>query len=63
MPVSAVVNDTVAMVKASRLRSASGFVNAVLRRVSRERETLTWPMRPSNMDSKTAIVPLLSIWR
>lgn len=64
MPVSAVVNDTVAMVKASRLRSASGFVNAVLRRVSRERETLTWPVRPSNTDSedgRRALVEYLAV--
>ncbi|MGH9172973.1 MAG: transcription antitermination factor NusB, partial [Vicinamibacterales bacterium] len=64
VPVSAVVNDTVGMVKASRFRSASGFVNAVLRRLSRERSRLSWPMRPANPDSddgRRALVTHLSV--
>jgi 16S rRNA (cytosine967-C5)-methyltransferase len=47
VPVSAVVNDTVAIVRASGFRSATGFTNAVLRRLARERATLTWPPRPA----------------
>lgn len=45
VPVSAAVNDAVSIVKASGFRSAGGFVNAVLRRLARERETLSWPGR------------------
>jgi 16S rRNA (cytosine967-C5)-methyltransferase len=51
VPVSAVVNDTVAIVKASGFRSAAGFVNAILRRLARERDQLTWPLRPATVDS------------
>lgn len=36
LPVSAVVNDAVEIVKRGRTRSAAGLVNAVLRRVARE---------------------------
>lgn len=45
VPASAVVNDSVSIVKAARLRSAAPFVNAVLRRLSRERDQLSWPSR------------------
>ncbi len=45
VPISAVVNDSVELVKTSGLRSAAGFANAVLRRLARERETLVWPDR------------------
>jgi 16S rRNA (cytosine967-C5)-methyltransferase len=45
VPTSAVVNDSVELVKAGGVRSAAGFVNAVLRRLARERETLAWPDR------------------
>ena len=64
VPVSAVVNDMVTMVKASRFRSASGFTNAVLRRLARERASLTWPPRPATITSdaqRQALVEHLSV--
>ena len=45
VPASAVVNDSVSIVKAARFKSAAPFVNAVLRRLSRERNQLSWPGR------------------
>lgn len=45
VPASAVVNDGVSLVKAARFKSAAPFVNAVLRRLSRERDQLSWPSR------------------
>lgn len=51
VPVSAIVNDSVTLVKTSAFKSASGFVNAVLRRLAREREALVWPERPEHADS------------
>jgi 16S rRNA (cytosine967-C5)-methyltransferase len=45
VPISAVVNDSVNLVKASGVRSAAGFANAVLRRLARERDMLVWPDR------------------
>ncbi len=51
VPVSAIVNDTVAIVKSNGFASAGGFVNAVLRRLSSERDALTWPERPPSSES------------
>jgi 16S rRNA (cytosine967-C5)-methyltransferase len=45
VPISAVVNDSVNLVKASGVRSAAGFANAVLRRLARERDLLVWADR------------------
>jgi 16S rRNA (cytosine967-C5)-methyltransferase len=50
VPVSAVVNDAVQLVKAAGFRSAAGFANAVLRRLARERDALPWPVRPQSAD-------------
>jgi 16S rRNA (cytosine967-C5)-methyltransferase len=43
VPVSAVVNDSVDLVKRAGLASARGFANAILRRLARERGALPWP--------------------
>jgi 16S rRNA (cytosine967-C5)-methyltransferase len=56
VPHSAVVNDSVALVKASGVASASGFVNAILRRLARERDTLRWPARNGNLAYHLAVV-------
>jgi 16S rRNA (cytosine967-C5)-methyltransferase len=46
VPASAVVDDAVEMARKAGKKSASGFVNALLRRVSRERKALPLPERP-----------------
>jgi 16S rRNA (cytosine967-C5)-methyltransferase len=46
VPASAVVDDAVQMTKRAGKRSASGFVNALLRRLSRERDRLPMPTEP-----------------
>ncbi len=46
VPASAVVNDAVELAGKAGKRSAAGFVNALLRRVSRERGTLPLPTEP-----------------
>ena len=46
VPAAAVVKDAVDLAGKAGKRSASGLVNAVLRRVSRERERLPLPPRP-----------------
>jgi len=46
VPASAVVDDAVQMAKRAGKKSASGFVNAVLRRISRERNRLPLPREP-----------------
>jgi 16S rRNA (cytosine967-C5)-methyltransferase len=46
IPASAAVNDAVALTGKAGKKSASGLVNAVLRRISRERDHLPLPPRP-----------------
>jgi 16S rRNA (cytosine967-C5)-methyltransferase len=48
IPASAAVNDAVNLVNKAGKRSASGLVNAVLRRISRERASLPFPERPAD---------------
>jgi 16S rRNA (cytosine967-C5)-methyltransferase len=46
IPAAAAVNDAVSLTRKAGKTSASGLVNALLRRVARERETLPLPPRP-----------------
>ena len=46
VPASAVVDDAVQLAKRAGKTSAAGFVNALLRRVSRERDRLPLPSQP-----------------
>jgi 16S rRNA (cytosine967-C5)-methyltransferase len=55
VPVSAAVDDAVALCKEIGKRSAGGFVNAVLRAISRRRGTLPLPPRPENGSSIEAL--------
>ena len=43
LPASAVINDSVELTRRAGKSSAAGFVNAVLRKISRERGELAWP--------------------
>lgn len=43
LPASAVINDAVELTRKSGKSSAAGLVNAVLRKLSRERDQLQWP--------------------
>jgi len=47
VPASAVVDDAVELARRAGKKSAAGFVNALLRRVSRERATLPLPAAPA----------------
>jgi 16S rRNA (cytosine967-C5)-methyltransferase len=47
IPASAVVNDAVDLARKAGKKSAAGLVNAILRRISRERNHLPLPQRPS----------------
>jgi 16S rRNA (cytosine967-C5)-methyltransferase len=60
VPARAVVDDAVEMTREARKRSASTFVNALLRRVERERERLPLPSRPDVAD-RGAVLAYLSI--
>jgi 16S rRNA (cytosine967-C5)-methyltransferase len=60
VPAAAVVNDAVKMVRAARKSSASGFANAVLRRISRSRQTLGLPPRPAVLGTDDPSLAYLS---
>jgi 16S rRNA (cytosine967-C5)-methyltransferase len=60
VPASAVVDDAVDLTRRARKRSASGFVNAVLRSLSRSRRALPLPARPSDPSDRDAALDYLS---
>ena len=60
IPASAAVKDAVDLAGKAGKRSAAGLVNAVLRRVSRERASLPLPPRPANLGDRDAVLSYLS---
>jgi 16S rRNA (cytosine967-C5)-methyltransferase len=60
VPAAAVVKDAVDLAGKAGKRSASGLVNAVLRRVSREREQLPLPPRPADGERNEAALAYLT---
>jgi 16S rRNA (cytosine967-C5)-methyltransferase len=61
VPAAAVVDDGVNLAKRAGKKSASGFVNAVLRSISRKRHALPLPPRPSDPEDRPAALDYLSI--
>ena len=61
IPASAAVKDAVDLAGKAGKRSAAGMVNAILRRVSRERDHLPLPPRPADPADRAAAVAYLSI--
>jgi 16S rRNA (cytosine967-C5)-methyltransferase len=61
VPASAVVDDGVNLVRRARMRSAAGFVNAVLRRISRSRDALPLPPRPADPSDRDAVLAYFSV--
>ena len=62
VPASAVVDDAVKLARRAGKQSAAGFVNAVLRALSRHRNDLPLPARPpSSSATRDAILDYLSI--
>jgi 16S rRNA (cytosine967-C5)-methyltransferase len=55
LPASAIINDAVELTRRSGKSSAAGLTNAVLRSVSRDRATLSWPSR-ANVGEHLSIV-------
>jgi 16S rRNA (cytosine967-C5)-methyltransferase len=60
IPASAAVKDAVDLAGKAGKRSAAGLVNAVLRRVSRERDHLPLPQRPANTSDRDAAIAYLA---
>ena len=61
VPASAVVDDAVNLVRRAGKRSATGFVNAVLRTISRQRKALPLPRRPEDPADRAAALDYFSI--
>ena len=57
VPAAAAVSEAVALTRYAGKASAAGFVNAVLRTVSRHRGTLPLPPRPDAIDPSAAVPP------
>lgn len=61
VPASAAVNDAVSLTRRAGKKSAAPLVNAVLRRVSRERQRLPLPPRPDDPSDRGAALDYLAI--
>ena len=61
VPASAVVDDGVNLTKRAGKKSAAGFVNAILRAISRNRRQLGLPARPASDADRDAVLDYLSI--
>jgi 16S rRNA (cytosine967-C5)-methyltransferase len=61
VPASAVVDDAVKLVRRAGKRSAAGFVNAVLRTISRQRKALPLPRRPDDPTDRAAALDYFSV--
>jgi 16S rRNA (cytosine967-C5)-methyltransferase len=61
VPAAAVVNDAVDLTRRAGKNSAAGFVNAILRTVSRRRRDLPLPRRPPDSGSHEEALDFLSI--
>jgi 16S rRNA (cytosine967-C5)-methyltransferase len=61
VPAAAVVNDAVELARRAKKRSAAGFVNGVLRSLSRKRSALPLPRRPADTRDRAAALDYLSI--
>jgi 16S rRNA (cytosine967-C5)-methyltransferase len=55
VPARAVIDDAVELAREQRKSSAAGFVNAVLRRIDRERDRLPLPSRPGDSADAAAL--------
>jgi 16S rRNA (cytosine967-C5)-methyltransferase len=61
VPAAAVVDDAVSLTRAARKSSASGFVNAVLRSMLRQRHKLPLPPRPHDPADRDASLAYLGV--
>jgi 16S rRNA (cytosine967-C5)-methyltransferase len=61
VPASAAVNDAVSMTRRAGKKSAAPLVNAVLRRVSRERNRLPLPPRPEAAGDRGSVLDYLAV--
>jgi 16S rRNA (cytosine967-C5)-methyltransferase len=61
VPASAVVDDAVDLTRGAKKSSATGFVNAVLRSMIRQKHRLPLPQRPADLSDREAALQYLGI--
>ena len=61
-PVSAAVNESVELAKGSRKKGGAGFVNAVLRSILRQRESISFPDFEKDPVSHMSVVSSHPVW-
>lgn len=62
VPDSAAVNEAVKLVKALNMEAASGFINAVLRNLSRGKETIEWPQKEDDLRTYLSVMGSMPMW-
>ena len=62
VPDSAAVNEAVKLVKAMNMEAASGFINAVLRNLSRGKEEIEWPKKEDDLRTYLSIMGSFPMW-
>ena len=62
VPDSAAVNEAVKLAKAVGMEPASGFINAVLRNLSRDKEDIAWPTREEDLRTYLSVMGSMPLW-
>ena len=62
VPDSAAVNEAVKLVKAMNMEAASGFINAVLRNLSRGKNEIEWPKKEDDLRTYLSIMGSFPMW-
>lgn len=62
VPDSAAVNEAVKLVKAMNMEAASGFINAVLRNLSRGKDSIEWPKKEDDLRTYLSIMGSMPMW-
>ena len=62
VPDSAAVNEAVKLVKAMNMEAASGFINAVLRNLSRGKNEIEWPKKEDDLRTYLHIMGSFPMW-
>lgn len=62
VPDSAAVNEAVKLVKALGMDAASGFINAVLRNLSRGKAEIPWPKKEDDLRAYLSVMGSFPLW-
>lgn len=62
VPDSAAVNEAVKLTKAVGMEQAAGFINAVLRNLSRGKDTMEWPKQEEDLRTYLSVMGSMPLW-